>query len=88
MTKKFVCLKKSFLFYAAGFGADINAGAAITAVQFSVATIASNDRQRFIYDNISSALFFEADGSEAIAQVQIATLYSGLALTNNDIVVV
>jgi hypothetical protein len=33
-------------------------------------------------------LFFDADASEATAQVQITALSSGLALTNNDIAVV
>lgn len=79
MTKNFVFLKNSFLFFAAGFGAGLTAGAAITAEQFSVGTIASDARQRFIYDNISSTLLFEADDSEATAQVQIAALSSGRA---------
>ncbi len=35
-----------------------------------------------------SALFFDADASEATAQVESATLFSGFALTNNDIAVV
>jgi Ca2+-binding RTX toxin-like protein len=69
MTNNFVFLKNYFLFSAAGFGADMTAGAAISAAQFSVGKIASDARQQFIYNNISSTLFFEADGSEATAQV-------------------
>lgn len=72
---------------AAGFPSDLTVGAAITAEQFSVGT-ATDARQRFIYDNSSGALFFDSDGSDAKAQVQIATLSPSLAMTNNNIFVI
>jgi Ca2+-binding RTX toxin-like protein len=70
---------------AAGFGGGLIAGAAITAAQFILGSSTTNASQRFIYNNLNGSLFFDRDGIGAIAQVQIATLATGLAMTNNDI---
>ncbi|WP_308256305.1 hypothetical protein [Geminocystis sp. GBBB08] len=43
---------------------------------------------RFFYNSSNGGLFFDADGSGAIAAVQFATFNYGLALTNIDIVVI
>lgn len=69
----------------------VNAGltpnAAITAAQLHIGTSAADTTDRFIYDNTTGSLFFDADGSGATAQVQIATLAIGLAITQNNIFV-
>ncbi|MEH2250424.1 MAG: hypothetical protein V7K33_12925 [Nostoc sp.] len=45
--------------------------------------------QRFIYDNITGALYYDLDGStSAFTQVKFAQLSAGLSLTNNNFVVV
>jgi hypothetical protein len=41
----------------------------------------------FIYNSATGALFFDADGTGSTGQVQIATLSTGLAMTNADIFV-
>jgi Ca2+-binding RTX toxin-like protein len=48
---------------------------------------ATTASQRFIYNNTNGGLFFDLDGTGATAQIQIATLNSGLVLTNVDIFV-
>ncbi|MBD2480142.1 proprotein convertase P-domain-containing protein, partial [Anabaena sp. FACHB-83] len=72
---------------AAGFGGGLVAGAAITASQFIIGTAATTASQRFIYNNTTGGLFFDQDGSGAIARIQFATLSAGLSLTNADIFV-
>lgn len=65
------------------------AGGAITAAQFKISSAATDSSDRFIYNNANGALFFDSDGNiGGFAQVQIATLSSGLAMTNNDIFVI
>jgi Ca2+-binding RTX toxin-like protein len=73
---------------AAGFGGRLNAGATITSAQFVVGATATTVSHRFIYNTTSGGLFFDSDGNGAAAQVQIATLATGLAMTNADIFVV
>ena len=74
---------------AVGFGGGLVAGAMITSAQFVTATAATDAFDRFIYSGITGALSFDRDGSlGGFAQVQIATLSSGLAMTNNDIFVI
>ena len=48
---------------------------------------ASDASDRFIYNQSTGALFFDADGTGAIQQVQFAQLSTGLAITNADIFV-
>ncbi|MCC5619381.1 choice-of-anchor L domain-containing protein [Nostoc sp. CHAB 5836] len=72
---------------AAGFGGGLVAGAAIAANQFVIGTAATTSSQRFIYNQGNGFLFFDQDGTGAIAGVQIATLNTGLSLTNADIFV-
>jgi Ca2+-binding RTX toxin-like protein len=60
---------------------------AITANQFVIGTGATDASDRFIYNSATGGLFFDADGTGATAQVQLATLSSGLAMTNADIFV-
>ncbi len=57
----------------------------LTQEQFTLGTAATTQSNRFIYDSDTGNLFFDIDGTGDIAQVQIATLSSGLAMTNADI---
>jgi Ca2+-binding RTX toxin-like protein len=63
------------------------ADTAIQSSQFLIGTSATTTNQRFIYNSTTSALFFDQDGLGGTAQVQLATLNTGLALTNTDIFV-
>jgi Ca2+-binding RTX toxin-like protein len=72
---------------AAGFGGGLVAGAAIAANKFLLGTAATTSSQRFIYDKGNGSLFFDQDGIGAIAKIQIATLNTGLSLSNADIFV-
>lgn len=73
---------------ASNFGGGLKAGAAITAAQFALGTKAKDTSDRFIYDSATGALYFDADGTAAIAQVQLAFLPTGLAMTNADILAI
>ena len=53
--------------------------------QFSLGTSAADTTTRFIYDNTTGGLFFDADGTGTTEQVQVATLLTELALTNTSI---
>ncbi len=70
---------------ATNFGSDLVAGAAITAAQFTLGAGATSGSQRFIYNQATGGLFFDTDGTGIAAQVQIAQLSVGLAMTNADI---
>lgn len=72
----------------AGFGAGLTPGASITASQFTIGAAAADASDRFIYNSSTGALFFDADGTGSTAQVQIASLSTGLAMTNADIFVI
>jgi beta propeller repeat protein len=73
---------------ARGFGGGLNAGNVIVASQFVRGTRALDRGDRFIYNNASGALFFDPDGTGALAKIQIATLNNSPLLTNNDILVI
>jgi Ca2+-binding RTX toxin-like protein len=75
-------------FSARGFGGDLvgfGGLSELTQEQFTLGTAATTQSDRFIYDTDTGNLFFDIDGTGDIAQVQIATLSSGLALSNTDI---
>jgi len=73
---------------AAGFGGGLSIGSLQTS-QFSIGASATTNTQRFIYNDVTGALFFDQDGSAiAFTQVQFGHLSSGLALTKNNFVVV
>ncbi|HBE36918.1 MAG TPA: hypothetical protein DD990_37940, partial [Cyanobacteria bacterium UBA11368] len=63
------------------------AGVAIAPEQFVIGSSAVEASNRFVYNTANGALFFDVDGTGAIAPVQIATLLTVPALTNNDIFV-
>ncbi|MBX9255748.1 proprotein convertase P-domain-containing protein [Desmonostoc muscorum CCALA 125] len=72
---------------AAGFAGGLVAGAAIAANQFFIGSAANTTSQRFLYDKGNGFVFFDQDGIGAIGKIQIATLNTGLSLTNADIFV-
>jgi Ca2+-binding RTX toxin-like protein len=69
------------------FGGGLTENAFIEANQFVIGTAATSASHRFIYNNTSGFLFFDVDGTGDTEQIQIATLSTGLALTNNSILV-
>ncbi|MEH1909353.1 beta strand repeat-containing protein [Nostoc sp.] len=71
-----------------GFGGGLSIGSLKTS-QFTLGASATTSQERFIYNNITGALFFDLDGSaNAFTQVQFAQLSAGLSLTKNNFVVV
>jgi Ca2+-binding RTX toxin-like protein len=70
-----------------GFGGGLITGALATN-QFTIGSSASTSEQGFFYNSSNGGLFFDIDGSGATSAVQFATLNTGLALTNQDIIVV
>lgn len=52
--------------------------------QFVLGSTSVDAASRFIYDGSTGALFFDADGTGAQAQVQLATLSTGLELSHAD----
>ncbi|WP_373541827.1 ExeM/NucH family extracellular endonuclease [Chamaesiphon sp.] len=67
-----------------GFGGAAVVGniGVLAAARFTLGVSATNTSQRFIYNNTSGALFFDADGFGGAAQVRIAQLVGNPALTN------
>jgi hypothetical protein len=59
----------------------------MTADQFHIGSAAASGTDHFIYNASNGKLFFDADGTGAAAQVQIAKLSPGLALTYHNIVI-
>lgn len=64
------------------------AAGTLAAGAFVIGATAADADDRIVYDNTSGALSFDVDGIGGTAQVQFATLATGLALTNNDFVIV
>jgi Ca2+-binding RTX toxin-like protein len=69
-----------------GFDGGLRSGT-LSSSQFTLGSRASDSSDRFIYNNRTGALFFDADGIGGSAQVQFAKLSAGLNLTASDIVV-
>ncbi|NES21581.1 MAG: calcium-binding protein [Symploca sp. SIO3E6] len=70
-----------------GFGAGLSVGV-LDSEQFILGSAAGDAGDRFIYNNVTGALFFDADGTGSLAQVQIAQLSTNPVLSNSDIVIV
>ena len=60
----------------------------LSASAFHTGSAAADAQDRIIYNKATGALYFDSNGSAAGGQVQIATLSTGLNLTNEDFVVV
>jgi len=72
---------------ATGFAGGLVVGT-LLASQFIIGASATTSAHRFGYDSGNGKLWFDSDGNGATAAIQIATLSTGLGLTNVDIVVV
>ncbi|MBN3926428.1 trypsin-like serine protease [Nostoc sp. NMS4] len=70
-----------------GFGGGLSEGI-LQATQFFIGSVAKDSSDRFIYNNNTGGLFFDADGTGSSGQIQIAQLAIGLAITNRDIFVI
>ncbi|HEY9632977.1 MAG TPA: calcium-binding protein, partial [Coleofasciculaceae cyanobacterium] len=75
------------IYISSSFGGGLTAGTAITTAQFTLGSSASDSSDRFIYNQNTGGLFFDADGTGSSGQIQIAQLSTGLAMTNANIVV-
>ena len=60
----------------------------LAASQFRIGTKALDANDFIIYNNVTGALLYDANGNGAGAAVQIATIGVGLAMTNADFVVI
>ena len=60
----------------------------LVAGQFKIGTQALDANDFVIYNNVTGALLYDANGNGAGAAIQIATIGVGLAMTNADIVVI
>ncbi|HEY9729779.1 MAG TPA: calcium-binding protein [Chroococcales cyanobacterium] len=69
---------------ASRFGGELVAGM-LSSEQFTLGSAATNASDRFIYNASTGALWFDADGTGAIGQVQFATLSPGLNMSSNNI---
>ncbi len=66
----------------------LTATGTLAAGQFRIGTQAMDANDFIVYSSVTGKLFYDADGNGAAAAVQIATIGSGLAMTNADIVVI
>ncbi len=73
---------------AGGFEGNLTPNATLPANQFLLGAAATTSSHRFMYQSSNGALFFDEDGNGLLPKVQIATLPTGLTLTNQDIFVV
>jgi Ca2+-binding RTX toxin-like protein len=73
---------------AADFRGGLTSNTFLASTQFVLGTAAQDTSDRFIYNRTNGALFFDRDGTGAIARVQLATFNPGLALTNTSIFIV
>ncbi|MEH2369241.1 trypsin-like serine protease [Nostoc sp.] len=70
-----------------GFGGGLSEGI-LQATQFFIGSVAEDSSDRFIYNNNTGGLFFDADGTGSSGQIQVAQLGMGLAMTNRNIFVI
>ena len=70
---------------AAGFAGGLTVGEALSLSQFSLGTVTATTR--FTFNAATGSLFFDSDGNGGAAPFQIASLNSGLTLTNENIFV-
>ena len=60
----------------------------LTAEQFVIGAGANSAEQRFVYNPDSGILYYDSDGVGSAEQSQIASLSTGLAISNNSFVVI
>ncbi len=68
--------------------AALGAVGTIDATAFAIGASAGDANDRIIYNSANGKLFYDADGSGGGAQVEIAQMTGGLALTNADFVII
>ena len=61
---------------------------ALPATAFHTGSVAADASDRIIYDAATGALYFDADGNGAGAQIQFATVHSGTTITASDFIVI
>ena len=60
----------------------------LAAAAFRVGTTAIDASDRIIYNDDTGALFFDRDGTGAAAKVQFAEVDAGLAMSNQEFLIV
>jgi Ca2+-binding RTX toxin-like protein len=60
----------------------------LTKAGFYVGSAAQDANDRIIYNSGTGALYYDADGSGSAAMIQFAQLSSGLALTQQDFLII
>jgi hypothetical protein len=83
----FNVIDDTILISRSGFGGGLTLGV-LSADQFRLGSSATTPDHRFFYNANNGGLFFDVDGNGVTAAVRMATLNTGLALTNADIVVI
>ncbi len=82
VTDDFISLDDAFFALTAGPDGRLLAG------QLFVGAVASHGASMLVYDPTTGGLFYDQDGGGVQAAVRFATLSTGLALTNQDILVI
>jgi Ca2+-binding RTX toxin-like protein len=59
----------------------------LVAAAFRTGASAADADDRIIYDSVTGGVFYDSDGTGAVAQIKFATLSGGLALTAGDVYV-
>ncbi len=67
---------------------SLSTNGTLSTTQFRIGTTAVDANDFIIYNKTAGTLLYDIDGTGAIAAIQIATIGSGLNLTNADIVVI
>ena len=75
----------SLSFSAAGFGGGLTPDSFLAAEQFTVGTTASDESDRFIYNDSNGFLFFDEDGVGAAEEILVVRLENAPTLSNTDI---
>ena len=84
----FIVADDTFQFDNASFTALGLATGTLSANQFVIGTGAADSDDHIIYNSATGALFYDSNGNTAGGSTQIATLWTGLALTNSDFEVI
>jgi serralysin len=88
----FTALNEALQVSAAAFGGGLSLGTLALGSFLSTnvvgATSATSSTQRFVFNTVSRGLYFDVDGLNGLASVQIATLTGVAALSNTNISVI
>lgn len=85
-TEDFIALYTAFSYFGDGYtAAGFTPDAFLSGRQFRIGERALDSSDRIIYDRNTGKLYFDQDGTGSFAQVQIAQLPVGLALSHNNI---